>query len=189
LKNRFSILLVLDQEPITFEESMNSLLYQFFEKDHRRLDDLLNKATEKPDEIQLEHYQRFRTGLLTHIKMEEKVLFPAAQKANGGIPLLATEQLRLDHGALTALMAIPATLAMIKVLHYILDKHDLVEEERGGMYDLCATLTENQTQLLLDQLANVSEVPVHEPNPSSFVFEACKRALIRAGYDFDVLSK
>ena len=89
MKNRFPILLVLDEEPVTFEESMNRLLYQFFEKDHRRLDDLLNKATEASDEIQLEHYQRFRTGLLTHIKMEEKVLFPAAQKANGGIPLPA----------------------------------------------------------------------------------------------------
>ena len=52
---------------------MNSLLYQFFEKDHRRLDALLDKATEIPGEIQMQYYNEFRTGLLTHIKMEEKV--------------------------------------------------------------------------------------------------------------------
>jgi hemerythrin superfamily protein len=168
---------------------MNSLLYEFFEKDHRRLDALLNKATENPGEIKMEHYQKFRTGLLTHIKMEEKILFPAAQKANDGVPLPVTQQLRLDHGALTALMAIDPSLAMMKVLHYILEKHDLAEEEPGGMYDLCAALTQDQTQVLLDQLAKISEVPVHPPNSSSFVFEACKRALLRAGYDFDTLSK
>ena len=168
---------------------MNSLLYQFFEKDHRRLDALLDKATEIPGEIQMQYYNEFRTGLLTHIKMEEKVLFPAAQKANGGVALPLTQQLRLDHGALTALMAIPATLEVIRVLHYILDKHDLAEEEPGGMYDLCAALTKDETQLLLDQLANISQVPVHPPNSSTFVFEACKRALVSDGYDFDTLSK
>ena len=83
---------------------MNKPLYQFFTKDHRRIEELLDLATKKPDEIQMEYYHRFRAGLLTHIKMEEKILFPAAQKANGGIPVPLAAKLRLDHGAITALM-------------------------------------------------------------------------------------
>jgi hemerythrin superfamily protein len=167
---------------------MNKQLYQFFTKDHRRIEDLLDKATENPDEINLDHYHRFRTGLLTHIKMEEKILFPAAQKANGNVPLPIYARLKLDHGALTALMAVPPTAGVIKVIRYILDKHDLAEEEPGGMYDLCESLTQNQTRDLLDQLANTTEVPVHPLNSLSSVFEATKRTVARAGYDFDAIA-
>ena len=67
---------------------MNRQLYHFFTEDHRRIEKLLDLATKNPDEIQMEYYQGFRSGLLTHIKMEEKVLFPAAQKANGGVTAL-----------------------------------------------------------------------------------------------------
>ena len=167
---------------------MNKQLYQFFTKDHRRIEDLLAKATEDPGDINMEYYQRFRTGLLTHIKMEEKILFQAAQKANGNTPLPIAAKLKLDHGALTALMAVPPTPAVIKVLRYILDKHDLAEEEPGGMYDLCESLTQNQTQDLLDQLAGITEVPVHPLNSSPSVFEVTKRTLARAGYDFDEIA-
>jgi len=42
----------------------------------------LSKATEQPGEIEMKYYHQFRSGLLRHIKMEEKTLFPAAKKAN-----------------------------------------------------------------------------------------------------------
>lgn len=133
----------------------------------------------------MEHYNAFRTGLLKHIKMEEKILFPAAQKANDGVPLPLAAKLRLDHAAITSLLVLPPNASLIKTLWYILDRHDLAEEEPGGMYDVCAALTENETQDLLDQLSKVSEVPVHPPNASSYAYEAAKRSLARAGYDFD----
>ena len=168
---------------------MNRQLYQFFTKDHRRIEELLDLATVNPGKIQMEYYQRFRAGLLTHIKMEEKILFPAAQKANGGIPVPLAAKLRLDHGAITALMVPPPTPALIKVLRYVLDKHDIAEEEPGGMYDICAALTTNQTNELLEQLAHVSEVPVHPHHPAAFALEAAKRALTRAGYDYDAIAQ
>ncbi|HRO48238.1 hemerythrin domain-containing protein [Agriterribacter sp.] len=167
---------------------MNRQLYQFFTDDHRRIDELLDLATQNPDEIQMEYYQRFRAGLLTHIKMEEKVLFPAAQKANGGIPVPLAAKLRLEHGAITALMVPPPTPSLIKVLRHVLDKHDIAEEEPGGMYDVCAALTQNQTLELLEQLAHISEVPLHPHHPAAFALEAAKRALTRAGYDFDSIA-
>jgi hypothetical protein len=168
---------------------MNKQLYHFFTNDHRRIEDLLNKATENTDEIQMNYYHQFRTGLLRHIKMEEKILFPAAQKANGGVPLPLAAKLRLDHGALTTLMAVPPSLGVIKVLRHVLEKHDLLEEEPGGMYDVCERLTKGETQDLLAQLEKVTEVPTHPYNKADYALGAAKRALERAGFDFDVLIK
>ncbi|MCO5230319.1 MAG: hemerythrin domain-containing protein [Chitinophagales bacterium] len=163
---------------------MNRLLHQFFTEDHRRLDDLLERAIEQADNYQMEYYEAFRTGLLKHIKMEEKVLFPAAQLANGGVPLEKAAQLRLDHGALTALMVPTPFPDLIKVLKYILEIHDRVEEEEGGVYDICESLTAHQTQELLDQLHQIAEVSVHKHNDAPIAWQAAERAVIRAGYDF-----
>lgn len=164
---------------------MNTLLHQFFTNDHRRLEAFLKNATDNSGDVQMEHYNAFRTGLLKHIKMEEKILFPAAQKANDGVPLPLAAKLRLDHAAITSLLVLPPDESLIKVIWYILDRHDLAEEEPGGMYDICASLTQSETQALLDKLSKVSEVPVHPPNASSFAKEAARRSLARAGYDFD----
>ena len=167
---------------------MNKPLYHFFTNDHRRIEDILDKATEDINHIQMDYYHRFRTGLLKHIKMEEKILFPAAQKANGGIPLPLAPQLRLDHGALTALMVVPPGKEVIKVLRSVLEKHDLLEEEPGGMYDVCENLTAAKTQELLEQLENVTEVPVQQYNKADYALQSAKRALERAGFDFNALA-
>jgi hemerythrin superfamily protein len=60
---------------------MNKTLHQFFAEDHRRIDKLFNKATEQPNEVDMNYYLQFRTQLLRHIKMEEKILFKAAKKS------------------------------------------------------------------------------------------------------------
>ena len=164
---------------------MNKPIYQFFTNDHRRIDELLDKATADLISVKEEYYQQFRTGLLKHIKMEEKILFPAAQKANGNVPLPLAAKLRLDHGALTSLMVVPPTPEVIKMLRYVLDKHDLLEEEPGGMYDVCERLTEGETNALLLQLENVTEVPVHLYNTAEYALDVAKRTLLRAGFDFD----
>tara|TARA_R110000868_G_scaffold144150_1_gene362914 strand:- start:35582 stop:36097 length:516 start_codon:yes stop_codon:yes gene_type:complete len=164
---------------------MNRPLHQFFEKDHRQIDLLLKKALEKPNEIEMDYYHQFRTRLLRHIKMEEKTLFPAAKKVNPGLVKEVVQQYRLEHGAITALMVPPPTLSLIKVIQYILEKHNLAEEEPGGLYDICEALTHGQTQELLDELMATKEVPVHPPNPAPIAIESAIRALARAGYDFD----
>lgn len=168
---------------------MNQPLYHFFTNDHRRIDVLLGKATEIPGEIDMNYYHQFRVGLLKHIKMEEKILFPAAQQANQGVPVPLAAKLRLDHGALTALMVVPPDLEVIKVLRHVLERHDLMEEEPGGMYDICEKLTAGETHALLDQLEKVTEVPVHGHNNADYAWGAAKRALERAGFNFDELAK
>jgi len=166
---------------------MNKPLYQFFTNDHRRIDVLLDKATEDPGNVQLDYYHHFHLGLLKHIKMEEKILFPAAQKANDDIPLPLAGKLRLDHGALTSLMVVPPSPDVIKVLRYVLDQHDLLEEKPGGMYEACEKLTEGETNELLQQLESIAEVPVHPYNTAGYALDVAKRTLLRAGFDFDAI--
>ncbi|MCO6462072.1 MAG: hemerythrin domain-containing protein [Saprospiraceae bacterium] len=167
---------------------MNKTLYDFFTTDHRRIEDILDRATAVEGEIDHDLYHQFRTGLLKHIKMEEKVLFPAAQKANGGNPLPLAAKLRLDHGALTSLMVVPPDPGVLRVIRHILELHDELEEKQGGMYEACESLTEGDIAFLLEQLKNVTEVPVHPFNRAEYALEATKRAVIRAGFDYDAIA-
>lgn len=164
---------------------MSKSLHQFFTEDHHRIEGLLNKATKNVDAIDRDYYHQFRTQLLRHIKMEEKILFPAAKKANPEVTKELLPQYRLEHGALTALMVPPPTPSLIKVIRYLLDIHDLAEEEPGGLYDICEHLTKGQTEELLNQLHATTEVPVHPPNPAPIAMASARRALERAGYDYD----
>lgn len=164
---------------------MNKPLYDYFTNDHHRVEGFLDKATEVPGEINMEYYHLFRTGLLKHIKMEENILFPAAQKANNGVPLPLQGKLRLDHGAITSLMVVPPTADVIKVLRHVLTLHDQLEEEPGGMYDVCEKLTSGETEHLLEKLQNVTEVPVHPHNNADYAMRSAIRSLERAGFNYD----
>lgn len=164
---------------------MNKPLFDFFESDHRRIEGILEKSTEDFNNIDMELYNEFRVGLLTHIKMEENLLFPAAQKANGGNPVKYAKQLRLEHGAITSLMVPPPSEEIVKVLKYVLEKHDEIEEMEGGMYDVCESLTHNQTEELLEQLRAMPLTPVQPHNVAPYVVDVAKRVLTRAGFDWD----
>src|SRR5699024_9203316 len=134
---------------------MNQPLYDFFTDDHRRVDLLLEQATKDPNNIDHKIYKQFRVGLLTHIKMEENILFPAAKKANGGNQLPGFKRFRNEHAALTTLMAVYPNPNLLKVLRHILEKHDEAEERSGGMYEICENLTRNETEELLEKLKNI----------------------------------
>jgi len=164
---------------------MNAPLYRFFADDHRRLDALLERATARPGKYEMEAYAQFRTGLLRHIKMEETILLPMAQKARGGEPLPIAAKIRLDHGAITALMAPSPSPMIIAALRKILADHDALEESPGGLYEACEQLTGDEVETLLEKARRTPEVPVHPHNDKPFVLEVTRRALARAGYNLD----
>lgn len=166
---------------------MNQTIREFFTQDHRRLEDILEKAIENIPEIKMDLYGDFRIGLLTHIKMEEKIFFLAAQKANNNTPLPFATQLRLEHGAITALLVPTPTKEIVKVLMKVLDIHDEVEEKHGGMYEACENITQEETEKILEQLQSVTPVPVHPHNDAPIALEAAKRALLRAGYHYETI--
>ncbi len=166
---------------------MNTPLYDFFTQDHRRLEAILENAIVDINNINLALYHEFRVGLLTHIKMEEKILFVAAQRANNGVPLPMAAQLRLEHGCITSFMVLTPNVSIIKILKHVLAIHDEVEEKNGGMYEACEALTTEQTDEILTQLKNTTLVPVHPFNDSDFALEVAKRSLTRAGYDYETI--
>jgi hypothetical protein len=164
---------------------MRGALYEYFATDHRRMEQLLDKATSVPNVYDMSAYGEFRSGLLKHIKMEETILLPAAQKAQGGVPLEIAARIRLDHGALTALMVPPPSPMIISALRVILAAHDLIEEQPSGMYDRLEELNGEEIADLVARARATAEVPVHPHNEAPFVLDATRRALARAGYDLD----
>ena len=153
--------------------------------DHARLDALLGRATSQPGNIDGGAYAEFRSGLLKHIGMEEKMLLPAAQRARGGTPLPIAARLRLDHGALAALLVPTPTPAIIAALRRILAAHNAVEEGPDGVYEVCEQLVGDDAEALLAQLRAAPDVPVHAHVDGPRIMDATRRALARAGYSLD----
>jgi hypothetical protein len=161
---------------------MDGPLYRFFAEDHRRLERLLDEAAFKAPEYDMTAYGTFRAGLLKHVKMEENILIPAAQKAGGGTPLAIAPRLRLDHGALVALLVPPPSAVIIRALRAILEGHNKLEEDAGGLYDLSEHLAGHQLDELMASLRRMPDVPVLPHKSEPFILDATKRALERAGY-------
>lgn len=93
----------------------------YLARDHARLDALLT----------IETFEEFRAGLLRHIGIEEKILFPLIGRDS---PLV--QQLHRDHAALGVLVVPPPTAQEIAQIRAILDEHNPLEENPGGLYDL-----------------------------------------------------
>ena len=164
---------------------MSGKIHHYLAGDHQRLDALLERTISEPQNIDAAAYAQFRAGLLKHIAMEEKVLLPAAQKARGD-PLPIAPRLRLDHGALVALLVPSPTAPIVAAIRAILKAYNPIEEDPGGVYDQCETLAGAEADQILRQLQNHPEVRLlpHVDNP--FVMETARRAVARAGYDLEV---
>lgn len=165
---------------------MEGSIHQLLASDHRRLEALLTRAARDPGSMGLEAYEEFRTGLLRHIGMEEKVLIPSAERSGGGRPAMA-EKIRLDHGALAALLVPPPTPDIINVIRIILSGHNLLEEGKDGLYETCERLARNEAGRMLQNLRGFP-APRLKPNFSGpGAMDAVRRAMARAGYDWDDL--
>jgi hypothetical protein len=143
---------------------MNEAIYRFFADDHRRLDALLEAATRVSDEVDLDPFGAFRGGLLKHIGMEEKLLFPALRAALGERAAHVTAKLRVDHGALVALLVPTPTPAIVDEIRSILVPHNAREEEPAGVYDLCGALDSAAAEGLLARVRAFPAVPVNPYN-------------------------
>ena len=162
---------------------MSGQLCRFLADDHARLDALLERAIAPSDDIDRAAHTKFRTGLLKHISMEEKILLPAARRARGGESLPLAAKLRLDHGALAALLVPTPTPVIIATLRTILAVHNAIEEGPEGVYARCEQLVGAEADTLFAQLRAAPEVPVAQHADGPRVSDAICRALTRAGYD------
>lgn len=163
---------------------MNGPLTQYLTEDHRRLDAWLQAAGAQPGKVDEPAYASFRAGLLRHIGMEERTLLPAIQRLSGGEPLTVAARLRLDHGALAALLMPPPTAAIIAMVRGILTDHNALEEGAAGLYGICDDLAGSEAERILADLRAAPEVAVMPYSDSRAVMNALRRALERAGRRF-----
>jgi hypothetical protein len=169
------------------DDCMSGPVSSFLAADHARLDALLQRAASCPGDINRAAYAEFRAGLLKHIGMEERILLPAAQRARGGEPLPTAAKLRLDHGALAALLVPTPTPQIIAAIRGILSAHNALEEGPGGVYEVCEQLAGAEVDGLLARLRAAPEVRVNPHVDSPLVRDAMRRAVTRAGFDPDAM--
>jgi hypothetical protein len=125
-----------------------------------RLDALLARALGGSGRLDLAAYGAFREGLLRHIALEEKILLPAATAARGGGQLPLARRLRVDHGAIAALLVPTPTPELAAELRKILGPHDELEEGDGGLYSACDGLLAAQAGALLERMRAYPPVKV-----------------------------
>jgi len=149
----------------------------FFTEDHVRLDALLRKAVERPGLLDRASFDAFRAGLLRHIALEEKILLPAARRARGGEPLPAARRLRVDHGALASLLVPTPTPEIVVEIRTILEPHNRLEEEPGGLYRSCDDLLGEEAEALLRKARAYPPVKVARYNDGPGVYRRAADAL------------
>ncbi len=128
-------------------------------------------------------YESFRESLLRHIRIEERILLPMAQRKRGGEPLAIAPRLRLDHGTLAALLMLPPVDHTFNAIRAVLDAHNPLEENEDGVYEQCEGLAGSEAGVLLEQALATPRIPVSHWIDSPKVVAAARRVLARAGYD------
>ena len=132
----------------------------FMTADHAQLDDLLKRADRADGTIDMTLYERFRSGLLRHIAMEEKVLIPFLREHFGGGPLPIATALRRDHGEIAKLLVPTPDAALLDRLRQVLALHNALEEGPDGLYAKCDTFAGDARHRLMTRLRAQPEVPV-----------------------------
>lgn len=160
--------------------AMRGALHRFFAADHRRLEALLDRALQGEGPVGLTAFAAFRAGLLRHIGMEEKALFTAAREARGGRPIDLAARLRVEHGAIAALLVPTPTRALVAELVSVLTPHNRLEEDPGGAYDACdEALGEAAARQLVAKLGDFPEPPTKPYNDGPEAFEHIRANLER----------
>lgn len=137
---------------------MPAVLHAFLAHDHERLDALLDECRRAEGVDCLEKYDEFRRGLLRHIGIEERVLFPELRKRRGVTSL--EQQLHRDHAALAALLVPPPARAEIEQITAILETHNRLEEDEGGLYEILEELAGEDLAALMERVHAIPAIPV-----------------------------
>lgn len=148
----------------------------FLAADHDRLDALLRRAG-----TDAAAYEEFRRGLLKHVGMEEMILLPAVKKLTG-TPAALAAKIRLDHGALTALLIPSPTPRIVAAIVEILVSHNELEERAGGLYEECEKSLGAGAPDVLHALRNARDIPPAAHADGPHVLASVRRALAAAGH-------
>ena len=148
------------------------MLREFMSADHERLDALLDRIVRDDGSIDEDAYVPFRRGLLTHIGIEERILFPELRVRGVASDLI--ERLHHDHALLAALLVPPPTKWEIEMIRSVLRDHNPLEEGPGGLYELVG-------DEIIDRVRAFPEVPVAPHSDTPHLRYSIELLLKRAG--------
>jgi hypothetical protein len=149
----------------------------FLRADHARLEALLARAFAVAGVVERTAFDEFRAGLLRHIALEEKILLPAVRAVRRGEPLPEARRLRIDHGAIAALLVPTPTPALVAEIRTILEPHDGLEERPGGVYETCDALLADRAEGIVERMRAYPPVKVRAFHDSPRVVRTAAEAL------------
>lgn len=153
-------------------------LHEFLSADHDRLDALLAAALREDGTVDYPSYAGFRAGLLRHIAIEEKVLFPELRRLQGDSEVI--RQLHRDHAALSVLLVPPPTRAEIEAIREILVEHNPIEEREGGLYDVIEQLEGGALAEMMTRVHAIPPVILAQHADTSFTRNAIEQLVREA---------
>ena len=149
-------------------------------EDHLRLERLLRQAVATPGAFDRPAFDAFRAGLLRHIGIEEKVLLPATREARGGQPLPIARRLRIEHGAIASLLVPTPSPELVAEIRKILEPHNALEEDPGGLYQTCDALLGAGSAEIVERMRAYPPVKVAAYNDGPRVLRTAAEALAQS---------
>lgn len=159
----------------------------FLAADHDRLDGLLAQATARPEDVERGAYEEFRSGLLRHIGIEEKILVTAFRTAGPPDPEFdaIARRLRIDHGAIAALLVPSPSHALVAEIRSILAPHNALEEGEAGFYARCDARLAAEADALVERMRAYPRVPTMPHNDGPAAKRTAAEALAISAKQFD----
>lgn len=167
------------------EHSSPAPIAAFLAEEHGRLDGLLRAAVREPGAIDQAAFRAFRAGLLRHIAIEEKVLFPAIREARGGAPHPDWRRLRVQHGAMTSLLVPPPTPELVAEIRSILEPHNALEEGPGALYRSADALLADRAASVVERMRAYPEVRTAPHRDGPRVLHRAEDALRQSAKQFE----
>jgi hypothetical protein len=85
------------------------------------------------------------------------------------------------------LLVPPVSRKIVAVFFTIMNHHNELEESNDGLYRDCERLIGEKINELMKHVLNYPEVPLAPHVETPEVLAATRRAVARAGYDFDAI--
>lgn len=164
---------------MTNEHDTRGPLSAYLSQDHARLGRLLEQCRDRPATDGRASYDVFRAGLLRHIGIEEKLLFPVARRRGDAELRTRVDRLHRDHAALAALLVPTPTTEIMQTIESVLNRHNADEEAGDGLYAVCDGLPGEEPEALAQQARSTPEARV-APHYDSAAVHANIRTLLSA---------
>jgi len=116
-----------------------------------------------------------RKNLLKHLILQLHVGTAPAQVQKQ--PLPHARRLRIDHGAIAALLVPTPVPEIAAEIRKILGPHNVVEEGEGGVYETCDALLAQQSEAILGRMREYPRVKVARYQDGPRVCRTAEEAL------------